>query len=402
DFQHSCHFYKNTGSNNAPVLSHQQDDFLQNTMVDVGENAAPAFADYDADGDLDMFAGNRGLYYGPGFSASINLFLNTGTNSNPSYTLINEDYLNFSTLGFTYIRPAFTDINGDNSTDLVFAAYNSSSAYTIQYIPNTNAAGTPYAYNPASMTTLPVSPGHEDSPCFYDVDGDLDLDILMARANGNLAYFENTGSNASPSYTQVTNTFGGITVDGPHNRIYLTLTVMDADADGNPDLVTADNTGRLRYYSDFLSNINGTFTPIDIQVDSSLTYNLGKILYLTNADLNNDGKKELIIGSNTGGLICLNTSATHINVSAITKSSLLLEDIMLFPNPANQDLTISAPYQGHFSLIDIYGRTVKDEQSFVKNTPQSVSLDDLPSGIYFLRFETDDHRSAMKKIVVQK
>ena len=44
----------------------------------MGEDAVPALADYDADGDLDLFIGSRGEIHEDGFYAKLYLYENTG------------------------------------------------------------------------------------------------------------------------------------------------------------------------------------------------------------------------------------------------------------------------------------------------------------------------------------
>jgi hypothetical protein len=55
DLRQSTWFYKNTGTTSQPIFSSLNKDFLQENMIDVGENAATVFFDKDGDGDLDLF-----------------------------------------------------------------------------------------------------------------------------------------------------------------------------------------------------------------------------------------------------------------------------------------------------------------------------------------------------------
>ena len=57
NFQKSIWFYKNTGTNQLPGFTFTKDNFLQEDIIDIGDNATPTFTDIDGDGDEDLFVG---------------------------------------------------------------------------------------------------------------------------------------------------------------------------------------------------------------------------------------------------------------------------------------------------------------------------------------------------------
>jgi hypothetical protein len=75
-------FYKNVGSDISPQLVLQSKSFLQETMIDVGDNAVPAFADMDGDGDPDMFISNNDL------PSTVKVYRNAGTFFEPNFESI--------------------------------------------------------------------------------------------------------------------------------------------------------------------------------------------------------------------------------------------------------------------------------------------------------------------------
>lgn len=66
-------------------------------------------------------------------------------------------------------------------------------------------------------------------------------------------------------------------------------------------------------------------------------------------------------------------------------------EIGVFPNPANEVLTIqfngNKPRQIH--LFNQYGLHVRKIEAVTDQLQKTVSLNDLPSGVYFLHIETD-------------
>ena len=59
----SYHLLTDVSSTSVPNYAFAQNDFLQQTMIDLGVNAYPAFFDYNGDGLLDLVSGNN--YYEP-------------------------------------------------------------------------------------------------------------------------------------------------------------------------------------------------------------------------------------------------------------------------------------------------------------------------------------------------
>jgi hypothetical protein len=375
-------------------------------MIEAGEHAAPAFADYDADGDLDMFVGNRGLKYGASFYATINLYENIGTPLLAEFSLINSDYLNLSSKGYTYIRPLFTDLNGDNASDLTFASYNTSSTsggYSFKYILNTNAPGSSFAFNTNNINIVPLS-AQEDNPYFYDMDSDGDKDLLIGRAQGNLSFYRNTGNIASPFYTKITDTLGGIHEDNNNIKTWLSVTVQDIDGDSKPDLLTGDNSGTLFVYSDFLSNLTGIFTQDTIFMDSSLSYyNMGKYLYLSSVDLNNDNTAEIIVGNNAGGINILNKGNIRLSTLGLYSNwHNNLISVSVSPNPASNEIRLSAEADCSVTIIDLLGNLVWEKNDLKRNMPETISIAHLSQGFYVVKFSTEDNKSTVQKLVIQK
>jgi hypothetical protein len=406
DFQHSCWFYKNAGTNIIPNYQYVQKNFLQNSMIEQGENASPAFADYDADGDLDMFIANKGLIYGASFYATISLYQNIGDPINPKFNLINSNYLNLSSKLYTNIRLAFADLNGDNASDIILTCY-SGSTYNIKYILNSNAAGLPFSFNISNILILPLTIKNEDNPCFYDVDSDNKQDVLLARQSGKISYYRNIGTASSPSYVLIKDTLGGILNDSTGTKNYLSVTVADLAADGMPDLIVGDNSGKLKIYSDFQSNLGGAFTRKNINTDSSgLSYSIGKLLYLTNTDLNADNIPEIFIGNNSGGLICLNKPGITLNPAGYVISGFLAPpnngniNVSVSPNPASSEINIETPEDCKFTIINMLGNIVRAEDWVKKDIRKNINVENLEEGLYLIKFQSVTNKSEVRKLII--
>jgi hypothetical protein len=400
DFTQSGWFYKNTGTAQAPQFELRQKDFLQSGMLDVGENAFPALADYDGDGDLDLFIGSRGRWDAGKntFYGTIYLYKNTGTAQNPVFEFVTDDYLNLSALQLSEIKPSFTDLNGDRSVDLVFSSASGRNA-TLQYMLNQAPRGELFAFSLSNLQTWPLNFSPNDTPILYDLDGDKDLDALVGKSGGNLEYYINTGSNASPVYMLENADLGGLPAD-PFARS-LAVVVADLDNDGKPDLITGDRKGVLKGYSDFTSRLNGLFTPDpDFIWDNSENKlsapQLNGILFPAAADLNGDNLPELIIGTQAGGVILLNNTSEGGRPGPGPD-----ETGSIFPNPTNRYLYLNLPSESDVAIYSVVGQQLLTRRSVPANREVSIDLHHLPAGVYLVKIVAGEVRT-VKRIVVYR
>jgi hypothetical protein len=144
-------------------------------LVDLtrGSHASPALADLDGDDDLDMVAGES--------SGELNLWRNDGTPEAPRFTLVSD-----TLLGLDVGRrsaPALADLNADGAPDLIVG---SESGETIVLW---GAGGGIARFTPAGLLALPAM----SAPAFADLDGDGDLDLLAGEIAGGLRWYENAG-----------------------------------------------------------------------------------------------------------------------------------------------------------------------------------------------------------------
>ena len=87
-------YYKNMGTNSTPVFDLVADNFIVNTMIDVGEGASPVFFDYNYDGLPDMVVGNFGEFNSSNgsYRRRLALYKNTGNSSQAAFTLVTRDF----------------------------------------------------------------------------------------------------------------------------------------------------------------------------------------------------------------------------------------------------------------------------------------------------------------------
>jgi hypothetical protein len=233
------YYFQNTGSNVAPAFA----AFVTNPfgLTDIGTNSAPAFADLDGDGDLDMMSGaDDGRFY---------YFKNTGTNLAPAFaSVVGPSPFGFGDIG-DLSTPAFADLDNDGDLDMISGNY-----YGEFYYFKNNGTNLVPAF--AVKTKFPfglMDIGSLSSPAFADLDNDGDLDMMTGVSSGYFRYFKNTGTNLDPAFSSpIENPFGLTDIGSKSSPAF-----ADLDNDGDLDIMAGEAT--LGFYY-FQNNSGRTWT----------------------------------------------------------------------------------------------------------------------------------------------
>ena len=394
NLSHSNWFYKNNGSTAAPNFSFTKTNFLQDQMIDVGDNAVPAFADYDADGDYDMFIGQNISEEGP---AKIALYENTGTSTEPEFTFANSDMFEISQYFLYNLKIQFVDLNTDAKLDLVFTATNFQSGMTRIYF-KFNKSDRGLDFSGQTLLDMGVTDlSYAENVFFTDVNKDGVVDILIGKATGSLQYWRNTSSSQDPSLTFTLDDDSYLGLGSTVLRQNISCFTSDLDGNGKTDLLLGDHSGILKVVSDFREATDASgaseiaiFNPLLSEYDSK---NLGGRIWSVATNLFESTKPALIIGSALGGVSILR----HDGGESLPETP----TIEIYPNPLSREvaLTIKIDRPATLQIFSTLGQEIRAPFYLPANEEIVSTMPYVSAGVYIMKFLVDN-RSYTRRIVV--
>jgi len=165
-------YFRNEGT--AEIPNFVLDKSMTVTLTR-GSNSTPALVDIDADGDLDLFIGES--------SGDLNFYINSGTPSAPQFDLVSDKFEDID-IGRRSV-PRFADLDGDGDQDLIIGQEVEG---VILYM-NEGTVQLPVF---VESDTLPAPFPILATPAFIDIDMDGDLDVFSGGLGGGMLFFRNT------------------------------------------------------------------------------------------------------------------------------------------------------------------------------------------------------------------
>lgn len=391
----SLWLYVNTGTDQNANFVYQQNNFLQSEMIETGEGAYPVFVDFDQDGLRDLLIGNYG-YLGTScdYTSKITALKNTGTPEDPEFTFITRDFASLGALNLQNAIPTFGDLDGDLDLDMVVG----DATGRIYYFTNTASSGNPPNYVLSSSSPFNgIDVGNFSAPQLFDLNRDGKLDLVVGEAGGNLNYFENGGTPSSPVFTPTptNDSLGkvmvtpGFTITGYSHPCFFEL-------NGVYHLLVGSTTGAVFRYSGIDGNLNGAFNLVSTELQG---LSLGSRSACSVADLTGDGEPEMVLGNFSGGV--------HFFMGDLLASSKENTQgkgaIQLFPNPS-ADGVLHVKMENHsfygkheICIFDLSGRMILSE-SRPASELHTIKVNPI-AGCYFVSLRSDNARSVQKWII---
>ncbi|WP_192822069.1 T9SS type A sorting domain-containing protein [Rufibacter sp. LB8] len=395
--------YANTGTAILPRFTGAKQPFLQHQMVDLGEGAAPALGALTGGNTLDLLVGNTALLNGTQYAASLTLFQNKGTGSQPQFELVNTDYLGFASQKLLNLKPQLVDLNQDGAIDLAYSAYNpATTTQEFHYLLNQAAAQQPAQFSAAAVRLTGVTFTRGDTPYLYDVDQNGTLDLLVGRSSGALHYYRNTGTSTSPVWALVSDALGGLAANSVKRRLQLHIAHLDQNT--IPDLLTTDDSGQLNLYPDFTAQLSGTFPVQENVLWDELQFDykpalLGPGNFITSGNLQQlvNARPTVILGTHAGGLKHWQVLSHPLSA----RDQELAKQVLVFPNPAQGFVQVQTPQAATLQLFTLTGTKVLQDKTASQET-QQLDVQHLPDGFYLLRVTLPSGQTSTHKLLLQR
>ncbi len=396
-------YYKNKGTSPDLTFEFQSDVLLIDNMIDVDKAAHPVFFDYDSDGLLDLVVGNYGYWQEEGdvpYLPALALFKNTGTATAPAFKLISRDWANISDqlqVDLPNARPTFGDLDGDGDQDMLLGDEDG----FLHFFKN-NPGPTGHAEFVLQQERYQgIDIGKASAPQLIDVNRDGLLDLVIGERNGNLNYWENTGTTTAALFTEINGFWGEIDIRITGVPTGYSIPQLIEWADNEYSLVVGSEQGKLFFYENIEVDLNASFAETP---DFFSSINTGIRTSPAIADLDNDGKWDIVVGTYRGGLRWYEAAfMTNTQVVASPKPK-----IICYPNPVHSQLHIELTDGNVLSkddvqvvLFDIKGQKILEKRFANALTQCIIPIKDVSKGIYLCQITMEKGKQYVQKIVVE-
>ncbi|WP_027003402.1 T9SS type A sorting domain-containing protein [Hugenholtzia roseola] len=398
DFERSIWLYENQSTspnpNQNPQFSFISTQFLQEKMLDLGEDTRPFLVDIDGDGDKDLFVGVRGKLQNQNYRARLYFFENTPQ----GFWLKEEDFAALSTQNLQFLKPTFADIDQDGRADLFFTAFDTESRRSFLYYLNANFFNQTQniSQNLIKIENSVVEIRILDEPFLYDTDQDGDLDLLIGRFQGGIQVFENqgVGSNSLPQWRAQTTAFVSLLL-GRRTA----LAIGDLDGDLSDDLLVADAENGLVLYKNLKSILENPLADAQTWREAAVkNWLFHAPTQSAVAPFFGEGVfpalfgNDIFLGTIGGGLLHLQSS------QAAFPPPLPEGELRIFPNPSSDVFRILSPKAASVRVFNVLGQEITTFE-LLPNVAFDLQAQSWARGLYLMEVLSQEGVKKSHKIL---
>lgn len=269
--------------------------------------------DLNGDGDKDLIVGDIG-------ANNLTMLTNGGTPTAGHFVAVDTAFPknNSSTLPVDLtIFPCayYVDVNTDGKKDLIIspnapnASENTNSMIYYENIGTNNFPVFDFQQYDFLQDNM-IEVGEGAYPAVFDYDNDGLKDLFLGNYGyynspafeNKIAYLKNTGTTTNPKFDLITRDFNNMSSAGIVNMV---PTFGDMDGDGDGDMIIGGYDGKLHYYQNTASTgapANFVLAQANLKNSNNRTIDVGDFAAPHIADVDGDGKNDLVIGARNGRL----------------------------------------------------------------------------------------------------
>ena len=358
-----------------PLTGSGKEPFLQDQMLDFGENSRPLFKGNKNNGSLIVTANSLIGGRVVGRAISINASLD-------SWEILDEDYLNLSELDLT---------------DLQFIEYVNTQNQTMRWLAGTDTVNFSLQkklffsrdinFQDLEEISVPgITPRPLDHFEFFTYQN-LDY-LLMSRQTGELVLYSISNS-GSPQLTLLERDFLGFG-DSPAAR-NLSVHVIPNQT---PSLYAIDQRGLLFFVEDFMNSEERENVGVLIE-EEKLDTRLGRSTWLSHVPDPFSSQYDLILGNTAGGIQYLKAA----EIEELPNGDRFLANI--YPNPTTGPIKIITNQNVEARLINSLGQILMDNITIQANREVELQAGFLAPGVYILNFRLENGQSHSRRVIVR-
>ena len=376
--------FLNTAEDNNPSFQYTQNNFLQNNTLDFGSGAYPTTIDYNNDGLKDLIIGNYGYFSNSNPSSQLALLRNIGSQTEPNFEVIDRDFGGLGTIPLDTILnesvkaifPTLADLDNDGDVDLIVGDNNGK----IHFFKNIANIGQDAEFELQNVNFFSIDIGQHSAPFLFDMNGDNLFDLIIGQVDGTISYAENSGTIYEPIFNTIIQDFGGISVNNDQS-LYGFSTPFVYEENNEINILIGSESGQIYHYRCVNNDLSLNFELIS---DDFQSLSQGKNTALLYEDFTSDGKRDLFLGMQTGGLFYF------INDSVASDLEIINENyqIKIYPNPTNNFLTIETSKESQILIYSNIGHLILDKKIYGTTT---LDISFLSTSYYLINIKQEGY-----------